>query len=171
MPGGTEAFEQAEGAMDHILTLAIEIVADKEISKKSRPYAKSYTMQLLNTTFELKGTQHDDREDDVYLQDPNDSEEPLLPPQDNIAHKLGYNRDQLVAKFHQPKIETASFKLDEEVRSRMSLSKHDMMSSKGKRSGKNATPKNNSRLTNEEKELLKLQKMESFLKERMRPAA
>ena len=49
------------------------------LTKKSVPYAKAYTMQMLNTTFDLKTTRHDDRNDDIYLQDPKDAEEPLLP--------------------------------------------------------------------------------------------
>lgn len=77
-----------------------------------------------------------------------------------------------MAKFHEPKLETPSlFKIDDELRSRLSLSKYDMMSSKGKRSVKGGmTPSKTARLTNEEKEMLKLQKMETFLKERMKPA-
>ena len=115
-------------------------------------------MQMLNTTFDLKTTRHDDRNDDIYLQDPKDAEEPLLPDQDSIAHKLGFNREELIQKFHRPNIETVSmFKIDDELRSRASMSKHDKISSKGhKRSVKNASAQKSARLSNEEKELLKL---------------
>ena len=63
------------------------------------------------------------------------------------------------------------FKIDDELRSRASMSKHDKISSKGhKRSVKNASAQKSTRLSNEEKELLKLQRNETFLKERMKPA-
>jgi hypothetical protein len=139
VPSGTEGWDQAEHALDAILTIAIDILTDKEISKKSVPYAKAYTMKMLDTTFDFKSVQHDFRNDDIYLQDPQDSEEPLLPANDNVAHKLGYNNENLILKFYRPNIETVSmFKIDEESRSRLSLSKHDKMSSKGhKRPKKN----------------------------------
>ena len=106
------------------------------------------------------------------MQDHQDSEEPLLPENDNVDHKLGYNNENLILKFYRPNIETVSmFKIDEESRSRLSLSKHDKISSKGhKRPQKTESASKSARLTNEEKELIRMQKMETFYKERMRPA-
>lgn len=51
---------------------------------------------MLCKAFDLKSTQHDLRKDDIYIQDPKDSEEPHLPSCDNIAHKLVANKETII---------------------------------------------------------------------------
>ena len=78
--------------IDQILHNSIIVCRDKEINKKLRPFSMSYTMEVLQMTFEQKDMRVDKRIDDSYIRD-EDAEDPTPPAKDNICHELGMNKD------------------------------------------------------------------------------
>lgn len=54
---------------------------------------------MLDITFELKTISFDQRDDDIFIKNKEDSEEPAAPATDGVGHSLLLNREDLVAKF------------------------------------------------------------------------
>ena len=101
---------------------AIKILEDKEFAAKQGPYATSYIVQMLDSTFKLKTYLYDSRFDDNFILGDQENE-PMPSRQDNISSNLQLNRDELIKKLLQPKLETSllsDVKTDLDARSTVS---------------------------------------------------
>ena len=89
----------ADSIVDKIIFNTADIIKEKELAVKVTPFAIIHTRKTMENLFDFKFCISDKRKDDVFVQDPADSEEPEPATADGTVWDIKQNQEEVKARM------------------------------------------------------------------------